>query len=129
MDCSKFLAKVIGIYLILVSFAMLSHVHLFITNVNYLIHDVPLMFVMGFITMILGILIVVSHNVWQFNWRLIITLIGWLTLFKGLSLLLYPHLIDQVTRLFLQDVNVAYVIAFIDLLIGVLLSYVGCKSE
>lgn len=70
MDISKFLSKVIGIYLIVVAIAMFVNTHQFMIDVNSLINDAPLMFVTGFFTLILGLLMVVSHNVWQGNWRI-----------------------------------------------------------
>lgn len=125
MDVSKFLAKVIGIYLFIVSIALFLNVHQFVSYVNSLINNVPLMFVSGFITLILGILLVVSHNIWQFNWRIIITLIAWLTLFKGMTLIFYPHFIDVVTAVFIVNMTVAYIGAAVDLLLGLILIYFG----
>ena|SRR5579871_6831492 len=128
MDTSKFLAKVMGIYLILISAVMLSNMSEFLLHVDSLINNPPLMFVAGFFTVMVGLLLVVGHSVWEANFRLLITLIGWLTLIKGLSLVLYPHFIDQVTILFMQDVKVAYAVAIVDLIIGLLLTYFGFKS-
>lgn len=127
MESSTFLGKVIGLYLIIASVAMLVNVPQFIGNVNGLLHDVPLMFVTGFLTVILGILMVVSHNHWQWHWRVIITVIAWLTMIKGATILLYPQIIDQLTALFVQNMNVAYVSAVISLVLGLILCYFGFK--
>lgn len=85
------------------------------------------MFIAGFFTLILGVLLVVSHNRWVWNWRVIITVIAWLTLIKGASIILYPIFIDKMTLLFLQNMNAAYVAAGIDFLLGGLLCYFGFK--
>ncbi len=117
-----------GIYLIIVSTVMSVSMSQFNTSVNNLIHDTPLMFVTGFFTLVLGILVVVSHNIWQWNWRVLITIIGWLTLLKGMSIILYPQFIDKVTFLFIQNINIAYIIAGFDFLLGILLCYFGFKK-
>jgi hypothetical protein len=127
MDISKFLAKVIGVYFILVSIAMLVNMHQFVTMVDGLINNGALMFVIGFFVLILGLLMVVSHNIWQWNWRMIITIIGWLTLLKGTSILFSPQLIDNVSLHFVQNRSFAYIAAIIDLIIGLVLSYYGFK--
>jgi hypothetical protein len=127
MDSSKFLSKVIGIYLIIISIAMLINMPQFITQVNILIHDSGNMFVTGFFTLILGILMVVSHNLWRWDWRLVITIIAWLTFLKGASIIIYPQFIAKTTILFMQDMNIAFITAGLDLCLGILLTYFGFK--
>jgi len=127
MDISKFLSKVIGIYLIIVSLAMLINMHQFISYVNSLISDTPVLFVTGVFTLILGLFMVVSHNIWQWNWRVIITIFSWIALLKGASIVLCPQFIDKTTLLFVQNINIAYIAAGFDLIIGILLSYFGFK--
>jgi len=125
MDKSKFLSKVIGIYLIIVSITMLMNMQQFMTNVTNLVNDQLLMFVTGFFTLIVGTLMIASHSIWEWNWKLIITIIAWLTFIKGGSIILIPQFIDYVTSLFVQNINVAYGIAIIDLVVGIILSYIG----
>jgi hypothetical protein len=127
MDKSKFLSKVIGIYLIIISIAMLVRMQEFTHDVTKLINDAPLMFVVGFFTLILGILMVVSHNIWQWNWRVIVTIIGWITLLKGASIIFSLQFLDKAAMLFVQNINAFYIAAIIDLVLGVLLSYLGFK--
>ncbi|QMT59071.1 MULTISPECIES: hypothetical protein [unclassified Legionella] len=127
MDKSKFLSKVLGIYLIIVSLAMFLNLEQFTIYVQALLKDAPLMLVLGLWTLMLGLLMVVSHNIWQWNWRLLITLISWVVLLKGASIFFYPHYIDQATFLFMQNKNIAYSAAGFELLLGIVLCYFGFK--
>ncbi|QLZ67670.1 hypothetical protein FOLKNPGA_00443 [Legionella sp. PC1000] len=127
MDKSKFLSKVLGIYLIIVSLAMFANLQQFTIYVQELLKDAPLMLVTGFWTLIIGLLMVVSHNVWQWNWRLLITLIGWIILLKGTSMIFYPHYVDRATLVFMQDTSMAYSAAGFELILGIILSYLGFK--
>ncbi len=129
MDTSQFLSKAIGIYLIVVSLAMELNAQQFMTNVTHLIHDGPLMFVTGFFTLILGILMVLSHNIWQWGWRVLVTIVCWLTLLKGINFLVYPQLITATTVNFLQHPTVTHISAAADFVLGVLLIYFGYKSK
>src|SRR5476651_504813 len=108
MGTSKFLSKVLGLYFILVSSAMLIDMPRFITSVTGLINNAPLLFVCGFFTLILGLLMVVSHNIWQLHWRVIITVLGWVVLLKGMCLLFCPQMMDHASQFFVQNNNVAY---------------------
>jgi phosphoglycerol transferase MdoB-like AlkP superfamily enzyme len=101
----------------------------FIENVNNLVHDASLMLSLGFITLILGILMVVAHNIWQWNWRVIVTILAWLTLIKGLSILYVPQYIDALSLAFIASKKTAYIGACFDLLLGIVLCYTGFKSE
>lgn len=128
MDSSKFLSKVVGLYLIFISSAMLLQMQPFMHRVISLNHDAALMFSLGFICLILGLLMVIVHNLWQWNWKLIITLIGWMTLFKGAMLIIAPGYMDTLTIAFVKHIKIAYGVACFDLAIGILLTYIGFKK-
>jgi hypothetical protein len=127
MDTSRFLAKALGIYLLIVSVATLANMEHFIQMVDALLSNAPLMFVTGFFTLILGILFVLSHNIWQWDWRLMITIFAWMTLLKGASIILYPQLISVASMLFIQDTMSVYISAILDAILGVLLCYFGFR--
>ena len=129
MDKSRFLAKAVGIYLVIISLSMLINMQHFINMVNSLINNMQLMFVTGFFTLIIGLLFVLSHNIWQWNWRVIITIIAWLTLIKGISIILYPQFIDKTTVLFTYNTTVSYLTAVIDMVFGILLCYFGFRRS
>ncbi len=127
MDTSKFLGKVIGFYLLIIGSAMLSNMHQFTSHVVKLIHDTQLMFVSGFFALIIGLLLVVSHNIWQWSWRVIITIIAWLTLIKGVSIVYFPGYLDIITIHFVRNMQVAYAAAGIDVVLGLVLIYKSLK--
>lgn len=129
MELSNFLSRIIGKYFIIVSMAMLINRQHFIFCLNNLINNPTLIFVAGFFILILGLVMVMSHNVWLWNWRLIITIISWLTLIKGVSILIYPNAFDRIAQLFLQNTNVYYIMAGFYFMIGILLCYLGSKSK
>ncbi|KTD57031.1 Integral membrane protein (PIN domain superfamily) [Legionella santicrucis] len=129
MDKSRFLAKALGMYLIIVSLAILLNKQHFINLVSSLINNMPLMFVTGFFTLILGLLFVLSHNIWQWNWRVIITIIAWLTLIKGASIILYPQFIDKATALFVHNTTISYLAAAVNVILGILLCYFGFRRS
>jgi hypothetical protein len=49
-----------------------------------------LLWVTGLITFVLGMVIVALHNVWSADWRVLVTLLGWLTVIKGAVIVLLP---------------------------------------
>jgi hypothetical protein len=128
MNISKFLGKVIGIYFLITSLAMLLNMPQFITNINNL--SSSLVFVIGFFTLILGILLVVGHNFWEGGvGRIIITIIGWITLIKGITMFFFPHTIDAISISFTQNVHIAYTSAIIEFILALFLIYYGYKDS
>lgn len=127
MDRSIFLSKALGIYLVIVSIAILINMPAFIAQMNNLIHTPSLLFITGFFTLILGILMVLSHNIWEMNYRVLITIISWLTLLKGILLIFQPTMIDTLSMLFVQNSTFAYTAAFIDLALGICFCYFGFR--
>ena len=85
------------------------------------------MLVTAFFTIILGLLMVVSHNIWQWSWRVIITIIAWIVLLKGVCILMLPQYTNHLSLLFVEDIDFAYSVAALDGILGIFLVYMGFK--
>jgi hypothetical protein len=129
MEVSKFLCKVIGLYEIIISVAMLVNMKQFTTDIQGMMNNGPLIIYIGCVTVIMGILLVVSHNIWQWTWRVLVTIVSWIVLIKGASILLFPHALDQITLHFVTNSHFAYSVAVVELLFGILFCYFGFRRE
>jgi len=129
MDVSKFLSKVIGLYEVIISLAMLINMPLFTSNIEAMMENGPLMIFIGCMTVIMGILLVVSHNIWQWRWALLVTIVSWIVLLKGMSILMFPHALDSISLQFITNEHFAYFIAMMDLLIGLVFCYFGFRRK
>ena len=49
----------------------------------------------GVQTCALPIFVVVSHQIWTGDWRIIITILGWLLLIKGILRILFPGIVKK----------------------------------
>lgn len=54
----------------------------------------------GYITFLLGLMTVTLHNIWVFDLRLAITILGWTTLFKGIEKIAFPNRINKMALKF-----------------------------
>jgi hypothetical protein len=89
MNSSIFLAKFWGWYLI-IFFLILSFNPKRIKQIFTDLKDEKFLIISSFMAIILGLLNILFHNIWEANWKLIITLIGWVSLCIGLSLFILP---------------------------------------
>ena len=51
----------------------------------------PLVFLTGFLTLLGGLALVNTHNVWEAGWPVIITILGWLSVIGGVARMLFPE--------------------------------------
>ena len=91
METSLFLAKVIGLSCFIFGISLLLAKTAYQAAAKDYINHSGLQLLGGTISLILGVLIIVSHNIWQFDWRVLITIIGWLILIKGIIWYDFPQ--------------------------------------
>ena len=58
---------------------------------DQLVESKEFLFITGLVTVILGALVVAINNIWRFDWRLLITILGWATLIKGAMMVILPE--------------------------------------
>jgi len=54
----------------------------------------------GYISLLMGLVTVVLHNIWVSDWRIAITIIGWSTLIKGIMKVGFPEQIHKQAQRF-----------------------------
>lgn len=83
-------AKVLGIYFLAVSIALLFHPERVKKVYQQMIDQDAVLFLGGIMAVLFGAFIVSSHNIWVLHWPVIVTLVGWLSLIKGILLMASP---------------------------------------
>lgn len=95
METSIFLARVIGLVGIISTTAVVLRYKESLAFDKEAVKSPLLLYISGFIFLILGALIVVSHSIWVFDWRITITVLGWLVLLKGISRIFFPNAVRR----------------------------------
>lgn len=122
MDVSLFLAKFWGWYL-LIFFFILSFNPDRIRQINNDLKDEKFQMLISFIAIVMGLVSVLFHNVWEPTWKFIITLLGWTALFSGLGLFVFPtHTSKKIAIINIKLIQVVYFLLF---LLGVFLLNIG----
>ena len=124
MPISIFLAKVIGLYFVIVSLILLIKPEQFRDYALSFLKNKVQLLPTALFTLILGILMVISHNIWVYEWRVWITLISWLVLVKGVLLLFNPSWFDRFVRSVYEN-GYLRVFAVIYLVVGLLFCWKG----
>lgn len=124
-----FLSRLIGLYCIVIALSMMTRKQATVETVNALLQNPSMMLIVGIITLATGLAIVLAHNIWSGSTlAVVVTLVGWITLLKSLSLLFLPP--EMETGLFLRHLHyqqLFYLYGAISLVLGVYLTYSGFK--
>jgi hypothetical protein len=91
MTLSIFLAKAFCLYFLITGIALVINKQRYVNIYKDMTSNPALLLLSGVIATIIGILLVLSHNVWVLGWPVLITIAGWMSFLKGATLLLFPQ--------------------------------------
>jgi len=128
MQASIFLARLLGPMFIVVGIALLSKPQMFRTMLPEFIGSPILLYLAGFLGLLAGMAVVLTHNIWALDWRLIITLIGWSTLVRALITIFQAQWIVAAGHAILAHRGIFRGAGVANLTIGVVLSYFGYSA-
>jgi len=98
MEISIFLARFLGGFYVI--FGLLFLGAKFLGKVIEMTEDKVFVVSTGYISLLLGLATVVLHNVWVADWRVVITILGWGTLIKGILKIGFPEFIHKQAQIF-----------------------------
>jgi len=126
MDTSILLARVIGLSMIVLYVSVLKNAHLYKGFIKSITEQPLFLLITGFINLLLGLLILQVHSVWGFDWRVSITIVGWVLFISGIIRLLFPeHAIRFSKKLLGLSPNILNAICIALSLVGLFLTYKG----
>jgi len=125
METSIFLAQLMGIFSLVMGFSMLAKQKMLISIFHELSGSRALSYILGTLMFLLGLLVILNHNVWELSPRIIITIIGWVILIEGGSYLFISKETLRKYLAFLDNRKIYYIIALGYLILGSYLVYFG----
>lgn len=91
MDRSLFLARLVGPTFVVVAVGMLFNLGMYESMIEEALKVGILFYLSGVLSLLGGLAIVNLHNRWQMDWRVIITVLGWLMVFGGIVRIVMPQ--------------------------------------
>jgi hypothetical protein len=125
MQTSIFLAKLLGPILALAGLAMLINRKELGALAQEFLRSRALFFLLGLVDFAVGLAIVLTHNVWAADWRVIITVLGWLLLVRGVVRTLIPEQVKPYGTKLLKNENLVIGSIAVLLGLGLVLCYFG----
>lgn len=87
-------------------------------DILQLIGNRSFIFLSGYIALIIGLITVILHNVWVSDWRVVITILGWIALIKGVVRIGFPEATKKLVPKFRDKPLLARVWLVIAIFVG-----------
>ena len=125
-----FLSRLLGLYSLVIGLAMVAHRQATIETIRAMVHNGPAMYLSGVIALAAGLAMVLGHNVWKGGvLPVVVTLVGWLSLIKGLAILFLSAELERGSFLGGYIEQRFYLNAAIAVIVGAYLTYAGFRAK
>jgi len=124
MDLSIFLFRFFGYYLIIFGLAYVFKQNFLKNAVENYYRSPGLILITAVFTVILGLLLVLNYNVWEFSAKGVVTLLAWITLLKGIIRLFFPYWGEEFAASLVTGTG-AYITGIITIAVGAWLLWNG----
>ena len=79
----------------------------------------------GIAALVIGYLILAFHNTWTKDLSVIITIVGWLALIKGILILIQPKIIVALSKAIMKKESFLKIEAIVVIILGLAFSFLG----
>ena len=121
MQLSVLVAKILALIYISTGISALRGKPTFSQLIEDFEQSPALTYISGFFTLVSGAFLVAYHNIWVKDWTMLITIIGWLALLKGVMLIACPEYL----LLFKNYYKNTRLWGFFMIIIGLMFGYFG----
>jgi hypothetical protein len=125
MTLTSYVAQLLGLYLTLSGVLMIVREQAMIELVPKFTDSPAFLYFLGSLRILIGLAIVLAHTMWVGTLGLVIYLLGWISLLRGIAMLLLPAEAERKILANFSRGNVSYVTALVAIVLGGWLAYAG----
>ena len=125
VQTSLYLAKLIGPTLIVIGIGMLINRDGYRAMAREFLSSRALIYLAGLFAFVPGLAVVLAHNVWAADWRILITLLGWLAVIGGIFRILFPQEVTRLGTRMIGNPNTMLIGGVVMLILGAILCFYG----
>jgi uncharacterized membrane protein len=126
---SLFLARLLGPVFVTIAIGVLVNGAVFRAIAEESLRSHALIYLTGLFAITAGVAILLNHNVWAADWRVLITLFGWLAAIGGAQRIIWPQGTEAAIHWFLANPTSLVVAGIVWLAIGAVLCFYGYFRE
>ena len=125
MDVTLFLTQAFGLYFLIGGLGLVLHQASLKAFVRHFSSDEETIMMGGYLSLLIGVPLVLIHSMWATPMESTISILVWLTLLKGASRVLMPGAVMQMSQSFLENTQLLKMLIWFMVALGACLTYVG----
>ena len=128
MQASVFIARLIGPVLVAIGVGVLLNEANYAAMITEAAHSPTMLYLSGLLTLPIGLAILNVYRTWTADWRVIITILGWLLAIGGVIRIVLPRLSATLATTLYSTSAALTVFAVVMLVLGGYLSFEGYRQ-
>lgn len=125
MNATLMIAKLIGPVMLVSGVALLVNKSLVREIFEDFIKSPALIYLAGVLALVMGIMVIVFHNIWVTDWPVLITVFGWLAALAGVVRMVFPASVKQMGAWMVDHTGLIQALAVLHILLGGFFTYQG----
>ncbi len=127
MQPAVFIARLVGPVFVAIGVGILLNATLYTAMVAEAVRSPTLIYISGLLSLTAGLAILNAYRAWTADWRVIITVLGWLLVIGGVIRIVLPRVTASLATTIYSGPAVMIIVAVIALVVGGFLSFQGYR--
>jgi hypothetical protein len=128
MTPAVLIAKLVGPLFVAIGIGILLNAPFYAGMIVEAVHSPTLVYLSGVASLLAGLAILNAYRVWTANWRVIVTILGWLCVIGGIIRIVLPQVTAWLATATYSGPTVLAVVGAIVLVLGGYLSFEGYRA-
>lgn len=125
MDTSVFVAKIFGLCYLIFGIGFMFNRKIFQQLMEDFCKNVIAAIYGGIFSLVIGVVLILTHNIWVANWTVMITIIGWLAFIKGIWLIVFPNTVFKFMQAYKRNEKMLILHAAAVIILGTVFTFFG----
>jgi len=128
MSPATLTARLVGPLFVAIGLGILINPSFYNGAIIEAVHSPTLVYLSGIASLLAGLAVLNAHRTWTADWRVIVTILGWLFVIGGVIRIVLPGVIENIWLTVYSGPNALIVVAVIVLVVGAFLSFRGYRA-
>ena len=125
METSIFIARIFGLCYLIIGAGFIFNRKAFQQVMEDFCKNTAMVFLAGIFSLVIGVVIILTHNSWVANWTVMITIIGWLGFIKGIWIIVFPNTVSKFMQAYQKNESLIIVQSIGAFIFGIVLTFFG----
>jgi hypothetical protein len=117
------IARLVGPLFVVVGLGVLLNARFYQGAIVEAVHSPTLVYLSGIASLLAGLAIVNAYRAWTADWRVIVTILGWLCIIGGIIRIVVPRVIERFATTIYSGPTALMIVGVIVLIVGAYLSF------